>query len=152
MAGNNVPKAKRYCIDPATGCWNWILSTNDRGYGQFQLNFGKDDKGKRITRTIRAHTHYWEQRNGSVPDGLELDHTCRNRRCVNPDHLEAVTHVENVRRSSSAKLTVAIVAECKRMRTTGHRVVEIAQKYGVDRTTISAIVNGKTWRDIAAAA
>jgi hypothetical protein len=44
------------------------------------------------------HRKHYEQFKGPIPDGLEIDHTCRNTRCVNPEHLEAVTHAENLRR------------------------------------------------------
>lgn len=77
-----------YVVDDETGCWVWQLSTYGTGYGQ--VNRG----GRRTT----AHRWYYEQRHGSVPEGLELDHTCENPLCVNPDHLEPVTHQENIRR------------------------------------------------------
>lgn len=69
-------------------CWRWTAATN-QGYGRFGLD-GKN---------LLAHRLAWVDRNGPVPDGLELDHLCNNRDCVNPDHLEAVPHEENVRRA-----------------------------------------------------
>jgi hypothetical protein len=74
-------------IDAAGPCWLWTASTF-QGYGQAYLG----------GRKWKAHRLVWELLVGSVPDGLELDHLCRVRRCVNPDHLELVTHAENVRR------------------------------------------------------
>ena len=65
------------------------------GYGQFELGGGSRQKRNRTY----AHRFAYEQAKGAIPDGLEIDHLCRNRRCVNPDHLEAVTHQENQRRS-----------------------------------------------------
>lgn len=59
-----------------------------------------------------AHRLEWEKINGPVPEGLELDHLCRNRWCVNPDHLEPVTHQENIRRGSQRKWNTD-VTHCK---------------------------------------
>lgn len=68
-------------------CWIWIGAKWAR-YGKFYV------------RPKRHSAHRWgyEALVGPIPDGLELDHLCRNLLCVNPDHLEPVTHEENVRR------------------------------------------------------
>lgn len=58
-------------------------------------------------RMVSAHRAMYELMIGPVPDGLELDHLCRNRRCCNPGHLEAVTHAENVRRGELWKVAGA---------------------------------------------
>lgn len=79
-------------IDPDTngGCWLWNAAIfPSTGYAAIQ------HRG----RSICAHRVGYEALVGPVPDGLELDHKCRVRSCVNPDHLEPVTHVENLRRS-----------------------------------------------------
>lgn len=70
------------------GCWVWTAARDRHGYGQ--VLFG----GK----MRRAHRVVWEVLKGSQPE-LELDHLCRNPPCVNPAHLEPVTHRENMRRS-----------------------------------------------------
>ena len=66
------------------GCWVWMAGIRPDGYGRW--------KGR------LAHVVSYERHKGPVPQGLELDHLCRVRCCVNPDHLEAVTHSENIRR------------------------------------------------------
>ena len=77
-------------IDKSGDCWLWTGSVNSRGYGGIIID------GK----YFRAHRIMYEMFKGKIPKGLEVDHLCEVRTCVNPEHLEAVTHSENMKRSS----------------------------------------------------
>ncbi len=84
----------RVTVEPGpAGCWLWSGSLNKGGYGSYGY------KG----RTRNAHRVSWELHVGDVPAGLDLDHLCRVRRCVEPGHLEPVSRSENLRRGDSGK-------------------------------------------------
>lgn len=70
------------------GCWLWLGGKNSYGYGQYH----KD--GKRLI----AHRYSYERFNGPIPKDLQIDHLCRVRHCVNPEHLQAVSQKENLLR------------------------------------------------------
>lgn len=85
----------KYTINEQTGCWEWHGSINDDGYGHVR-------DGQKI---IRAHQYSYLLFFGEIPEDCELDHLCNNRICVNPKHLEAVSHTENVARIKGRKET-----------------------------------------------
>jgi len=78
----------------ANGCWEWQLSPDKDGYGL--ISVGSDTDGS--ARRMRAQRFAYEEFVGPIPEGMETDHLCRNRICVNPAHLEAVSAKENRRR------------------------------------------------------
>jgi hypothetical protein len=84
-------------------CWLWTAALNNRGYGTFRAR-GRPGN--------YAHRFAYELLRGPIPDGLELDHLCRTPRCVNPEHLEPVTHRVNSLRSDSLMAKYAQVTHC----------------------------------------
>jgi hypothetical protein len=88
-------------VQKTEGCWLWMTGKNWGGYGIFSVG------EKRVV----AHRFSYELHAGPVPAGMELDHLCRTRHCVNPAHLEPVTKLENVRRGIGGRKN-AIKTHC----------------------------------------
>lgn len=81
-------------VDRVGECWEW-QGSKDRGYGLIRVQ----------GRTRKAHREAYRIHRGDIPEGKDLDHLCRNKSCINPDHLEPVSHQENVRRERAARPT-----------------------------------------------
>jgi hypothetical protein len=126
-----------YVIDPVTGCWVWQLAVNGRGYGQARVEGRRD-------RQFPAHRVMYERHRGPIPAGLVIDHLCRNRRCVNPAHLEPVTGIENIRRGINVKLTLEQAREIKYSDASGRY---LAKRFGIAEQTVCGIRKGRAWKD-----
>jgi hypothetical protein len=87
-----LPKrfTEKFIPEPMSGCWIWLACLASNGYGRFGVGTAKH---------IPAHRFSFEHKHGPVPPGLELDHECRVKACVNPDHVAPVTHAENMARA-----------------------------------------------------
>jgi hypothetical protein len=139
----NKIKPNRYRVEDCghdTPCWVWQLHLMPTGYGQMAVPGNRSKKEY-------AHRWYYEQAKGAIPQGMYLDHLCRNRACCNPDHLEVVSPRENCRRGSLTKLSPEDVAAIRKAGTSGEMRKDIAARFGVTPTHVAFILNGKTWRD-----
>lgn len=94
---------EKYTPEPNSGCWLWTGSLNPGGYAQMSIN----------GRPRHVHRFSYEHFVGPIPAGLQIDHLCRNRSCVNPDHLEPVTQRENIMRGIAISAQNARKTHCK---------------------------------------
>lgn len=104
----------KYFVAPDS-CWLWVSGIKMNGYGQFHVS---SEKGS--YKNVLAHRFSYELIRGPIPEGLELDHLCRQRSCVNPYHLDPVTRKENLLRGEGACAKNARKTFCKN----GHEFTE----------------------------
>jgi hypothetical protein len=109
MAPPTIPIEERfaasYRVNRRSGCWLWTRSIRQNGYSQFRYSRAKNGYG---------HVFAYEHFVGPVPDGAVLHHTCRNRHCVNPEHIVAVSPRENVMADDTPARRNAEKTHCKR--------------------------------------
>ena len=89
-------------IDKKTGCWNWCGANSGSGRGGNYPRMSLDGRTVAVHRVMATHAF------GYIPSNRQVDHICRNRMCVNPEHLELVTHRENQKRRASAELAAKV--------------------------------------------
>jgi hypothetical protein len=126
--------------EPNSGCWLWTGAVSSEGYAVFEV------AGKQV----RAHRFSYERYRGKIPGDLTIDHLCRVRCCVNPNHLEVVTIQENIRRrehckgeaNGRAKLTSEQVLQ---IRTASRSGPALAREFGVSTTVIYKIRRHELW-------
>jgi hypothetical protein len=87
------------------GCWLWTGKISTSGYGRLFVGEGRK-------RVVQAHRWIYEHINGEISNDLDVDHLCRNRWCVNPEHLEPVTRRENLLRGNTIVASHAIKTHC----------------------------------------
>jgi hypothetical protein len=152
VTGHNRRSNKPQYIELDRGyvsdCWIWQRSKIPCGYGVLETKSLDGTWG-----TVCAHRYMYERKHGPVREGLLVDHLCRQRDCVNPDHLQPVTLTENIRRGRVATLTSEIVSDIRMRypsirRGRGGWVMQIAAEYRVSASAIYAVLRRSTWADI----
>jgi hypothetical protein len=137
---------QKYIVDEETGCWNWIASLNNKGYGNFRIE----------NKIIKAHRFSYEYYVGKLDSSLEICHKCNNPKCVNYKHLRQDTRRSNRIDMSYQKtipnqiLSIEEVIEIKKaLKNCYHgQVKDLANFYKVSNKTISAIKCGVFWSHV----
>ena len=129
-------------IKNSANCWNWKSTLNNKGYGRY-WNGQLSKNGKKVM--TYAHRMVYEKIIGKIPEGMTLDHLCRNPKCVNPSHLEPIPMKENILRGIGLTATNARKTICEK----GHPLVKSPYKshHGGRICPICIKANRKRWKD-----
>lgn len=131
-----IPLSERFSVDANSGCWVW-KRPSPNGYGLLRVN----------GRQTLAHRSFYEMHIGPIPEGLSLDHLCRNPACVNPKHLEPVTQKINTIRGLAPKISQSIATEIRKRYASGARLRDLAKEYCLSVGHISGVTRGMYWTD-----
>lgn len=144
-------------VTKSKDCWVWKGSIATNGYGLFHLT-----DNPLHYRTIFAHRFSYQHHFGPIPDGILVLHHCDNRPCVNPSHLFLGTHFDNAKDAASknrhthgamvgtSKLTDLIVLQIRTLIDSKvYPRTQIANHFGVNRSTIDGIANHSLWKHLA---
>ena len=123
--GTLYERLMEHVVVAESGCHEWMGPRNKAGYGKFQLQGA----------SLLTHRLAWEMEVGPIPEGLTIDHLCRNRCCLRIDHLEVVTGLVNILRSDGPSARNARKTHCKR----GH-------EFTIENTIKSVSRNGRPAR------
>lgn len=127
-----------YIVDES-GCWVSQRSVNTAGYCHGYI----DGVHK------YAHVHAYEKAHGPVPDGMFVHHTCHNKRCVNPAHLECYDREEHHRKHGICKLTQDDVRQIRKLHSEGTSQGDIRGLFHISQSHCSAIINRRFWKNVA---
>lgn len=141
-------------INDVTGCWEWRKHRNNHGYGKLTIN----------GRGCYAHRLAYQLVKGDLPQGMEVMHSCDNPACINPEHLSAGTHSQNMKdctyrgrakmpavsvrgeRNGAAKLREVDIRSIRRLLDKGCTQREIADRFGISQSQVSHIKLGRAWK------
>lgn len=121
------------------GCWEPTNKPTSKGYVQVRTAWRRGQLAHRVAVELATGQ--------PIPEDLEVDHLCKNRRCCNPSHLEVVTRTENNRRTDGTVLTLQAAEEIRTLYAAGdYTQDELARRYGISCGHVGHIIRGLYWR------